>query len=189
MTGDRPPANVTNQWGLRMNTQLRRTTLAATAAALTFTAAAATAASTGVNNGPVQAHAQIVKPLTLAKVTDIDFGTITVQDTGDAVLTAAGAITCNGGLTCSGTVSPATYKVTGTNNQVVTIDKPVVTLSNTDATMGGTPLTMTLTGQDTVTLPNSGSTGINFTLGGTMTVPAATKEGTYQGDLNVTVNY
>jgi Mat/Ecp fimbriae major subunit len=187
MTGDRPTANVTNQWGFRMNTQLRRITLAATAAALTFTAAAATAAS--VTNGPVQAHAQIVKPLTLAKVTDLDFGTITVQDTGDAVLTAAGAITCNGGLTCSGTVSPATYKVTGTNNQTVTIDKPQVTLTNTDLAMGGTPLTMTLTGQDTVTLPNSGSTGINFTLGGTMTVPAATKEGTYQGDLNVTVNY
>ena len=172
-----------------MNTHLRSMALAATAAAFTFTAAAASAAPTSVSNGPVQAHAAIVKPLTLTKVNDLDFGTITVQDTGDAVLTDTGTISCNGGLVCSGTVAPATYKVTGTNNQVVTITKPAVTLTNTDPTQAGTPLTMTLTGQSTVTLPNSGATGINFSLGGTMTVPASTKEGTYQGDLAVTVNY
>ena len=127
--------------------------------------------------------------MALIKVADLDMGTISVQDTGDAILTAAGAITCNGGLTCSGTVSPATYKVTGTNNQSVTITKPAVTLTNLDPTQGGTPLTLNLTGPASVTLPNSGSSGTNFSLGGTMTVPASTKEGTYQGDLAVTVNY
>jgi hypothetical protein len=152
-------------------------------------AVSANAAPVSVSNGPVQAHAQIVKPLTLAKKTDLDMGTITVLDTGDAVLTDTGTITCNGGLTCSGTVSPATYTVTGTNNQVVTITKPPVTLTNTDPTMGGTPLTLTLTGVSTVQLTNAGAPGTDFKLGGTMTVPASTKEGTYQGDLAVTVNY
>ena len=167
-----------------MRNVLLKTVLSATALV-----AVPAMAATSVSNGPVQAHAAIVKPLTLTKLTDLDVGTITVQDTGDVILTAAGGITCNGGLTCSGTVSAASYKVTGTNNQQVTITKPPVTLTNTDATMGGTPLTLNLTGVDNVTLPNSGVTGTTFSLGGTMTVPAATKEGTYQGDLAVTVNY
>jgi hypothetical protein len=161
----------------------------ATASVAIMVAVPASAAPTSVSNGPVQAHAAIVKPLTLTKLTDLDVGTITVQDTGDVILTAAGGITCNGGLTCSGTVSAASYRVTGTNNQQVTITKPPVTLTNTDLTMGGTPLTLNLTGVDNVTLPNSGTTGTTFSLGGTMTVPASTKEGTYQGDLAVTVNY
>lgn len=167
---------------------MRNALLKVVAPAAVAILAATPATATSVSNGPVQAHAVIIKPLTLEKVTDLNVGTITVQDTGDVVLTALGGITCSGGLTCSGTVSAASYKVTGTNNQQVTITKKPVTLSNLDTTVGGT-LTMTLTGADTVTLPNSGTNGTTFSVGGTMTVPASTKEGTYQGDLDVTVNY
>jgi hypothetical protein len=189
MTGHRPAANVWNQWGIRMNKSLRNMTLAATAVAVILTAPAAAAAPVSVSNGPVQAHAAIVKPLTLTKVSDLDFGSIIVQDNGLAVLNPDGTFTCPATLTCSGPGTPAKYHVTGTNNQVVQITKPDVVMTN--ATNPGTPLTLVLTnhGPTSVTLPNSGSTGIDFTLGGEINISAATKDGTYVGDLAVTVNY
>ena len=166
-----------------MNKSLLSLTLAATA----LTATAANAAPTSVSNGPVQAHATIVKPLTLTKVSDMDFGSIVVQDDGTASLSNAGTLTCPATLTCASTVTPAEYTVTGTNNQVVFITKPNVTLTNT--ANPGTPLTLVLTGPTQITLPNSGATGMNFKLGGDLAILATTKEGVYQGDLAVTVNY
>jgi hypothetical protein len=160
---------------------------AAAAAVLTFVATAAAAAPTSVSNGPVQAHAAIVKPLTLTKVSDIDFGSIVVQDNGTVTMDTAGNITCPSTLTCAGSGTAAGYKVTGTNNQVVQITKPDVTLTN--AANPGTPLTLVLSGPTSVTLPNSGTTGTTFTLGGSMAIAASTKDGTYVGDLHVTVNY
>jgi hypothetical protein len=119
----------------------------------------------------------------------MEFGDITVQDAGVATMDAAGAITCTGGLTCAATGTPAEYKVTGTNNQIVYITKPNVTLTNT--VNPGTPLTLVLNGHGPTQqlLPNSGSTGINFTLGGEITIAASTLEGDYNGDLAVTVDY
>jgi hypothetical protein len=160
--------------------------VALTATVLTGTSAVA--APTSVSNGPVQAHATIVKPLTLKKVSDMDFGSIVVQDNGTASLSNAGALTCPATLTCASTGTPAEYTVTGTNNQVVFITKPNVTLNNlTDTTAPS--LTLVLTGPTQVTLPNSGVTGMNFKLGGDLAILATTKEGVYQGDLAVTVNY
>lgn len=166
-----------------MNKSLLITALAATAVAAT----SANAAPTSVSNGPVQAHATIVKPLTLTKVSDMDFGSIVVQDNGTASLSNSGTLTCPATLTCAGTGTPAEYTVTGTNNQVVYITAPDVTLTNTGNP--GTPLTLVLTGPSQITLPNSGASGINFKLGGDLAIAASTKEGVYQGDLAVTVNY
>ena len=166
-----------------MNKSLLSVALAATA----LTATSAVAAPTSVSNGPVQAHATIVKPLTLTKVSDMDFGSIVVQDDGTASLANSGSLTCPATLTCAGTGTPAEYTVTGTNNQVVFITKPNVTLTNT--ANPGTPLTLVLTGPTQITLPNSGASGINFKLGGDLAILATTKEGVYQGDLAVTVNY
>lgn len=158
-----------------------------TLAVAVFAGTSANAATTSVSNGPVQAHATIVKPLTLTKVSDMDFGSIVVQDNGTASLSNSGTLTCPATLTCAGTGTPAEYKVTGTNNQVVYITAPNVTLTNTGNP--GTPLTLVLTGPSQITLPNSGATGIDFKLGGDLAIAASTKDGVYQGDLAVTVNY
>jgi len=170
-----------------MSKFLRMTTLVATATALT--AVPAIAAPVSVSNGPVTSRAQIVKPLTLARVGDMDFGSIVVQDNGTISMDATGAITCTTNLTCASTGTPAEYKVTGTNNQVVNITKPDVTLTNSGNP--GTPLTLVLNGfgPASVTLPNSGSTGINFKLGGSIAIAATTKDGLYTGNLNITVDY
>ena len=158
-----------------------------TLAVAAFAGTSANAAPTSVSNGPVQAHATLVKPLTLTKVSDMDFGSIVVQDNGTASLANSGTLTCPATLTCAGTGTPAEYTVTGTNNQVVYITAPNVTLTNTGNP--GTPLTLVLTGPSQITLPNSGASGINFKLGGNLAIAASTKEGVYQGDLAVTVNY
>jgi len=168
-----------------MNKSLFSLTLAATA----LTATAANAAPTSVSNGPVQAHATIVKPLTLTKVSDMDFGSIVVQDDGTASLANSGSLTCPATLTCAGTGTPAEYTVTGTNNQVVFITKPNVTLTNT--VNPGTPLTLVLNGHGPTQtlLPNSGNSGVNFKLGGQISVAAGSLEGDYNGNLAVTVDY
>jgi hypothetical protein len=168
-------------------TNLLRMTLAASVAALTLTSAPAAAAPTGSSNGAATARARIVKPLTLTRTANMDFGDIVVQDAGVATLTMGGALSCTGGLTCATTGTAAAYLVTGTNNQVVTVTAPDVSLIN--AANPGTPLTLDLTAPTTVTLPNSGATGFNFSVGGSIAVAASTRDGVYNGDLNVTVDY
>jgi hypothetical protein len=167
-------------------TKLLHMTLAASVAALTLTSAPAVAASTGSSNSAT-ATAKIVKPLTLTRTSHMNFGDIVVQDAGVATLAMGGALSCTGGLTCAATGTPAAYLVTGTNNQVVTVTAPDVTLTNTSNP--GTPLTLDLNAPTSVTLPNSGTTGQNFSVGGSIAVAASTKDGTYTGDLAVTVDY
>jgi hypothetical protein len=164
-----------------------RTTLAAGAAALAITAVPAAAAPTTVSNGPVTARAQILKPLTLTKLSNMDFGSIVVQANGTATMDTAGALTCSAGLTCTTTGTPAQYNVTGSFNQVVNVTKPDVTLTN--STNPGTPLTLVLSGPSQVTLPASGTTGTNFNLGGSIAIASTTNDGVYTGTLAVTVDY
>jgi len=167
-------------------TNLLRITLAASVAALTLTSAPAAAAPTSSSNSAT-ATARIVKPLTLTRTANMDFGDIVVQDAGVATLAMGGALTCTGGLTCAATGTPAAYLVTGTNNQVVTVTAPDVTLTNT--ANPGTPLTLDLNAPASVLLPNAGASGENFSVGGSIAVAATTRDGVYTGDLAVTVDY
>lgn len=160
--------------------------LAALAAAATIAATPA-AAQVSVSNGPVTATARIQKPLTLTRVDDIDFGTILVQGSDTVSLDpATAALTCGApaNLTCSGATKVAQYRVTGTNNQDVIVTKPDVTLSN-----GTDSLTLVLAGPATVNLTSSGSVGTLFNIGGSIFIDENVSEGTYTGNLAVTVEY
>lgn len=133
------------------------------------------------------ATARISKPLTLTRVDDLDFGTVLVTGSDSISLDAStGVVTCGAvaNMTCSGATKAAEYRVTGTNNQNVTITKPDVTLDN-----GTDQLTLVLSGPNTVNLTNSGATGATFTLGGSIAIDENVSEGTYVGDLAVTVEY
>ena len=145
--------------------------------------------------GPNQnatATARIVKPLTLSWVRDLDLGTIVLSGAGtwsgaNVGIARTGTFSCsNSNVTCSGAPHTAQYKVTGTNNQVVTINTSNVTL--TEPTSGAT-LSMTVDSPGTVNLSNSGSAGVVFDLGGQITVASSTPDGTCSGTFNVTVNY
>jgi len=77
--------------------------------------------------------------------------------------------------------------VTGSNNQTIRITAPNVTLVNqSDSTK---TLTLVVDSPGTVTLPNSGSQGVDLPIGGSISVSSNTAAGTYSGTFNVTVDY
>jgi uncharacterized protein DUF4402 len=168
---------------------LRMTSLAA-AAAMTIVATPSLAVGPNQNS---TATARVVKPLTLTWVRDLDLGTIVLSGAGvwsgaNVGISRAGVFSCvNANTTCSGATQTAQYTITGTNNQVVTINSPNVTLTNQND--GVSTLLMTVDNPGTVNLTNSGNSGLTFDLGGQITVASSTPDGTYSGTLNVTVNY
>ena len=173
-----------------MSKFLRMTTLAATVAALAFSATPALAV--GPSDKNATATARVVKPLTLSWQRDLDLGTIVLGPgswSGASVgITRGGVFSCaNANTTCSGATQTAQYNVTGTNNQIVTVTAPNVTLTNQNDNVS--TLVLTVDNPGTVNLGNSGSSGLVFGLGGSVTVASNTPDGTYFGTFNVTVNY
>ena len=136
-------------------------------------------------------NANVIRPLTLTSLQDLDLGTITLKLgtwSGATVgISRTGAFTCNANVVCTGAPQVARYKVTGTNKMVVRITAPIVTLINqNDSTQ---KLTLTLDNPGTVTLTSSGEPGSNFDLGGSLSLNSTTAPGTYSGTLAVTVDY
>ena len=178
-----------------MNKFTRMTSLAATLAALAVTATPAAAAVTGTPVNPdkqATATARVVKPLTLTWVRDLDLGTIVLSGAGTwsgAVvgIDKAGSFSCTDtNVTCSGATKNAEYTITGTNNQVVTVNASDVTLKNqNDLTK---TLTLAVDAPATVNLGSSGSSGTPLDIGGSITVGSATPDGTYVGTFAVTDN-
>ena len=139
-----------------------------------------------------QVNANVVKPLTIKWIQDLDLGT-NILGPGSwsgapIVLARTGIRTCaNANVTCSGTTAVAKYNVTGSNNMTVRISAPNVTLVNqSDSTK---TLTLVPDSPGSVVLTSSGVPGITFPIGGSITVSSATAGGTYRGTFNVTVDY
>ena len=139
-----------------------------------------------------QVSATVAKPLTLARVQDLDLGSIILGPgtwSGTTVgISRGGVFSCSSSnVTCTGATKVAKYIVTGSNNQVVRITAPNVTLVNqADPTR---TLTLLVDSPGTVTMPNSGNNGVQFPLGGSITLSSSTAGGTYTGTFNVTVDY
>ncbi len=160
----------------------------AAVAALALTATPALAAPVGPDK-QATATARIVKPLTLAWVQDLDFGTVTLVDQGPTTISVAqdGTRTCPGtAVTCSGGSTAARYLITGTNNQVVTVNSSDVSMTGP---AGSTPLLVTVNAPPSVNLGNSGAAGTPLNIGGSISVAGTQAEGTYTGTFAVTVNY
>jgi hypothetical protein len=137
--------------------------------------------------------ATIITPIAITKDVDMNFGNIAVSPTlaGTVVLPTAGARTKTGGVTLpvvTGTVTAASFTVTGEGNSTYSI-----TLPGSAITLTGPSSTMTV--QDFVSTPsntgtlNSGTQEIK--VGATLNVSAAQAAGTYTNasGLFVTVNY
>jgi hypothetical protein len=159
------------------------------AAVLALAATPALAAVTPVApTKQATASAKIVKPLTISWVQDLDLGTITLVGSASTTLGIAqdGTTSCPGTeVTCSGTMKVAKYHLTGVNNQVVNVTAGNVTMTNANSDQ----LLLSVDAPPSVTLPNSGASGTDFSIGGNVTVSGATPEGAYQGTFAVTVNY
>jgi len=179
-----------------MRTLLRMTSVVATAAAIAFTAPAQAATPTS----QATANARILKPLSITwNNTNLNFGDI-VLDTNAFSATVrvpfnGGAIVCPAPLTCSGTTSVASYNVKGTNNQLVHVSTPNVTMNRVGG--GGSIVVRLLAANNLapsavagdVLLPNSGTTGVNVPIGGEFDLTELTPDGVYTGNFAVTADY
>lgn len=151
-------------------------------------AAAPACAATAV----AQVTASGTKPLVLAKVQDLDLGSVTlgtgVWSNATVSLSQAGVLSCaNANITCTGATTVATYNVQGSKQQPVQISAPNVTLVN-QADSSQT-LTLVTDAPASLVLANSGFPGSNFSIGGSVTINSTTAAGTYVGTFNVTVDY
>lgn len=130
---------------------------------------------------------KVVKPVSLSKLQDMDFGTLTFAGfTGNRtiVLSRAGAITCAVDIVCSGVGKQARFNLTGTRQNTILITYSGGTLSN-----GTDSIPFTPDGQATMTLTNNGSPGTDFDVGGSLSISSALVGGVYTGTMTVTADY
>lgn len=137
----------------------------------------------------VQANA--VKPLTVTMLQSLDLGSITLGpgnwSNATVSISRGGLFTCGTNVTCAGVTQVARYNVQGSNGQVVRISAPNVTMVNQSDP--ARTLTLVVDAPASVTLTNSGSPGVNFSIGGAITVNSTTQAGLYVGTFNVTCDY
>jgi hypothetical protein len=136
-------------------------------------------------------NANVTKPLELTRIQDLDLGIVTLGpgtwSTATVGISRAGALSCPAPLICTGAAQVAQYNVVGSNKGVVTITAPNVILVNQSDS--SKTLTLIVDKPASVTLPNSGQPGVNFPIGGTVTLSPSTAPGDYRGTFNVTVDY
>lgn len=154
---------------------------------LAFTAATFAQASTTAT-----ATATIITPIAISNTADMDFGNVASSATaGTVVLTPAGARSTTGGVTLPatiGTVSAATFDVTGESGFTYAITLPGVA---TTITSGGNTMTVgTWTSNPSGTGTLTGGTS-TLTVGATLNVGINQPAGTYVSGtpFTVTVNY
>lgn len=182
-----------------------RTLLTFTAAAAAILALPGQANAASVN---ATATAKIVKPLVMTGGGTLAFGQLITPSTAtfSNTFTVAAAATqsgtyCQTGFTCSGAPAAALFNLQGTNNTPLNLTIPLtVTMTNTSWGGTGAAPTITLTTSNSIatnngtgvyvtTLPNSGSPGRDFYVGGAMTVTQASEGGSYSGTFTVTADY
>lgn len=167
---------------------LCRAKMAAIAALVAAALVCAPARAATIN---ASAQANIVKPLALKSIQDLDLGTVLLGQgiwSGAVLsLSMAGALTCPANVTCSGATQVAQYNVQGSNKQTVTISAPDVVMVN--QANASKKLTLKVSAPASVYLPNSGQPGVNFNLGGSITLDSTTAAGVYVGTFEVTANY
>jgi hypothetical protein len=170
-----------------MTKYLTKSVLAATVALLSTPALAAPAGTSDFD-----AKAKIVKPVTLAKVTDLDFGTTTMRPTltsatvtvgdatGDTAVCSSAMLTCSGGFPASFTLSSG---VQGQTVQISFDDAPTV-LTHTD---GSNTVAFALDPVEDIVLDADGAG--TFNIGGEITVVSGTADGDYKATVNIVANY
>lgn len=140
---------------------------------------------------PPAANAALMRPLTLTKLNDMDFGYLGVIANGTAVINpVTDTMTTTGGvLRLGGTPRAATFRGVAQGNSVVIIRIPNGGINLVRA--GGTETillnTFTLDGQSKRAMAQAGV--FDFKVGGTLRPTAGQVDGVYSGTFEVTVQY
>jgi len=143
-------------------------------------------------NATATASATIVTPIAIANATDMDFGNIAVIATGGTViLTPAGTRSITGDVTLpavTGTVTAATFDVTGQANFTYSITLPAAAVTITNGTDNMDVDTWTSSPTPSGTLDGTGAQTLS--VGATLNVVGGESSGLYTGGpFTVTVNY
>lgn len=135
------------------------------------------------------ARAAIMRPLTMLKIADLDFAGLAVTTGGTATISpTTGLMTVSPGLMrLTGTPSPARFRGAASRLAIVLIRIPGTVAIRR---VGGTQTLIV----DQFTLSGGairivGTTPFDFAVGARLTVPVGTVEGTYTGQMNVTIEY
>ena len=140
---------------------------------------------------PPDAGAELMRPLTLTKVRNMDFGTIGVTTAGTATINpVTNAISVTGGVTSlGGTIQSARFAGATSSSAVVNIKVPNSAVFITR--QGGTETirvdSFTLDGQSKRTMAQAGV--FEFNVGATIRPVAGQVEGVYSGTFDVTIQY
>jgi hypothetical protein len=144
--------------------------------------------------GTATATATIVTPISIQRNTHMNFGNVAVQAStaGTVTISPAGVRSRTAGVTLpnvAGTVTAATFTVSGTASYTYTITLPTsVTLTRASGSETMTADNFTSNPSATGQLSSSGSQDIG--VGATLNVAAAQTAGVYtSGNFDVTVNY
>lgn len=134
----------------------------------------------------------VLRPLTLIKVQDLDFGTLLSSATsGTATLDPlTGAVTAAGGVTpAPGATMPARFAGVRSLRGPVQIRIPTapITVTRSGGTETMTVSDWTLDGRTTRVV--DANEAFEFNVGGTLYVGANQADGSYVGSFEVTVNY
>lgn len=142
-------------------------------------------------NPKAKSQAAILRPLTLQRQADMDFGWLGVTTGGTATIDpVTGAVSVTGGLVrIGGTPSPARYAGAASRETVVNIKVPnqAVLITRVGGTETLSISNFTLDSLDKKSLAQAQS--FTFAVGARIAVPAGTVEGVYTGDIDVTVQY
>lgn len=135
--------------------------------------------------------AVVMKPLTLTRVRNLDFGNVGAIGAGTMTIDpVSGAITVTGGVSSlGGTVQTARFAGNTPSSAVVNIRVPNKNVTLTRVGGGGTLIAsnFTLDGQAKRTLASAGV--FQFDVGATINVAAGQPEGLYSGTFDVTIQY
>lgn len=147
------------------------------------------AQSTGAS-ATANASANIVAPITITKVTDLQFGTVAVNGAnGTVVLGHSDDRTPGGGVTLPATtttVKSAEFTVGGDGNRAFIIELPVSTTLSNGA--GGNMTVNTFTSSLGAS-SNLASNTATLKVGATLNVSGGQAAGTYTGTFSVRVDY
>jgi Mat/Ecp fimbriae major subunit len=150
--------------------------------------------------GTAASRSQIRKQITLANVTDLNFGTIIRGAAAGTVTINArtGARTSAGGVTQVGTTgfTTANFNGTGSAGRVVTVSAGAASFTITNGT-GGTMTVNTLrtsgNGSAAQTLPRNytlpASGALALRIGGRLNVAANQADGNYSGTFTINMDY
>lgn len=175
----------------------------AAALALSGAAIAMPSAASAQSNGSNEARAALITPLTITKLSDLDFGHLFVTTGGTVVLTPTSTATCavTGDVIHSAECTPASFGGSAQTGQRVRVRRPIgntITLSGpgddmtvTNITIDGDPDLVPARSNpnwERFTIGSADGTFI-FRVGGTLNVNANQLPGTYSGTFDIRIDY